>query len=132
MLLAPLKVQPSRESLLVARAPRVPGSLKEAPCPSCPPPRSDFLPPRVYNQPQPWPTAPSAVTPLTIPLPALTSPSPPAALLSPLSPQAICDTSSVQILTYIFCPSMGPSKSLISLNRFFMLKAFSADSGSTL
>lgn len=89
-------------------------------------------PPRVYNQHQPWPTAPSAVTPLSIPLPTHTSPSPPSALLSPLSPQAICDTSSVQILTHIFCPSLGASKSLISLNLFFMPKAVSADADSIL
>lgn len=53
-------------------------------------------------------------------------------LLSPLSPQAICDTSSVQILTHIFCPSLGASKSLISLNLFFMPKAVSADADSIL
>lgn len=132
MLLAPVTAQPSQDSLPAAKSTKSSRQPQRSPLPKLCPTLSCFPPTQGLQPTSALACSPSAVTALSIPLPAHTSPSPPTALLSLLSPQAMCDTSSVQIFTHIFCPSLGASKSLISLNGFCLPKAVSAVAGSIL
>lgn len=123
MLLAPVTAQISWESPLVAMStksstqPEISPLPKLSPTLSCLPPIQDLQP-----------TSALAYSPLCChttqhPPPCSHFPKPTCCPSLSSSPQAICDTSSVQILTHIFCSSVGASKSLISLKQFFMPKA---------